>query len=732
MFPNRHKQQRYEARQKNERSAVPTPVPPTEGQLVDYIGKEAFQRLIDAGVLSGELDCECDSVSLREYYGSEGGLLHFLADGFPASTSLKPFGEKQQSAIGIVESVIRNSGTEQSLEPRAHAKSSRLARAALWAALFGFRRCSIIFQSNTDKAAESLQKIKNELQGSVFLRALFPGIATACRHASTNGANLLKNQHFCDEPTSIQWLKESIRLPDILGETGGGSRILVLPFTKAAGVSLSDPVTLEDVRPDLLLLDDVQSHDETGSLASNEKHMRLWSGSVRYLGGRGKAPAIIFAQTIFEVGDFADRIRQDASVHTVRYKALEEFPANMDWWEGPFKDALFSYDELDPNGLLKAREAARKLYIDNRDHADAGAVVAWEHAYDPETADSAIMALMVNYLTDKEAFYAQDQNAPEEVVPEGDIRCPASEIITKQHNEGIGIVPDFASKLVMHIDVQDHMLFWAICAGDNMRMALVANGSAPEQSQHYFTYRQAQNKLDNTEPYAKSPTVQDRIYKALFDLIDKVEASVFEKADGSVVKISHIGIDAADGDHMHTIHRFCKEYKRVGLIPMRGIAVKPSQTPMNQRPKGKTEVNRGDNWGKSTSVSTKVDFLTVNSSYYKAKLHDGLKNPIGTSESVSLFNAEPRQHQMLAEHCNNEKPAWTQSTNTNGETNGAFEWVKIPGRDEHHFDNMYNCLALLNYSGGSFAGVQMKQVKRSFKKWKGKGSRPMQVKRKAG
>jgi len=329
MFPNRHKQQRYEARQKNERSAVPTPVPPTQEQLLDYIGKEAFQRLIDADVLSGELDSACDSVSLREHYGAEGGLLHFLADGFPATTSLKPLGEKQKQAIQTVESVIRTSGIEQSLEPRGYGKSSRLARAALWAALYGLSRCTIIFQSSMDKSAESLFKIKNELKGSVFLRALFPGITTACCHASPNGANLIKNQHFENEPTNIQWLKESIRLPDILGESGGGSRILALPFTKAAGISLSDPVTLEDVRPDLLLLDDVQSHDETGSLASVAKHMRLWSGSARYLGGRGKSHAIVFAQTIFEAGDFADRISQDSSVHLVRYKALEQFPTKV-------------------------------------------------------------------------------------------------------------------------------------------------------------------------------------------------------------------------------------------------------------------------------------------------------------------------------------------------------------------------------------------------------------------
>lgn len=702
------KQRDYEFRQSNERNAVPDLLTPTNRELREYVGDEASVRM----GLSGPDDSPVDTYQLRKRYFAPGGLTLFLCDGFPNSTSLKPFGPGQLKAIQVTESVIRNGGVEQLLEARAFGKTSRVARAAIWSLLGGFRRCGVIFQSSEPKAIETLAKIKNELAGSPFLLALSPGICTAAKHI-THNPGLSKRQHHDGALTNIQWLKGSIRLPDVAGETGGGARLLCLPFSKAAGISLSDPISLEDLRPDVLLCDDVQSHDDAGSPRITEKLLSIWGGSVKYLGGRAKAVATVFTQTIFACEDMADKLSKDPSVHTVKYEFLESFPADMAWWKGPYKKTLLGYDQNDPEGQSKAREAANELYLKNRKAADKGAVVSWEHAYDEESCVSAIQQAMNNYLTDEVAFWAQDQNDPSAVIPEGDIRCRPSAIVNKMHGEERAIIPEWATRLVCHIDVQDSLLYYAVCAGSNsMQMGMVDRQTFPPQQQLYHTLRQAHVKFDDHYPNLAK---KDRVIAALGDLVDFLGASSsYRYEDGTKAKIDVVGIDTSDGDYFDTIHAFCRD--RPGkLLPVQGIAPSATETPMNAQRKGKSEKKRGDHWVERQSPRTKCRYLAYDVGYWKTKLHEGLKLPIGTSESVSLFQTEnERVHDMTADHCNAESVAWTTASKANDVTTGCYKWTAQPSKDNHIFDNLVGCLMLLSYEGASFAGLPVRTKKKRY------------------
>ncbi len=95
------------------------------------------------------------------------------------------------------------------------------------------RRCGVIFQSSKEKAEDTLAKVKNEIAGSIFLRALSPAICTAAKHAQLNPGTA-KRQHYQGELTNVEWLVSQLRLPDILNETGVGARLICMPFAKAA------------------------------------------------------------------------------------------------------------------------------------------------------------------------------------------------------------------------------------------------------------------------------------------------------------------------------------------------------------------------------------------------------------------------------------------------------------------------------------------------------------------
>ncbi len=64
----------------------------------------------------GADDEAVNAAHLRDRYTAPGGLLRFLAEGFPNTTSKRPFGEGQIKAIEVMESVIRSGGVEQLLE----------------------------------------------------------------------------------------------------------------------------------------------------------------------------------------------------------------------------------------------------------------------------------------------------------------------------------------------------------------------------------------------------------------------------------------------------------------------------------------------------------------------------------------------------------------------------------------------------------------------------------------
>jgi hypothetical protein len=655
-------------------------------------------------------DSPVDPKVLQRRYGSEGGLEKFLAECFPGSTSKKPFGRYQLQSIRILESIIRGGGTQELIEPRGFCKSSRVARSALWAMLFGFRKIVVCFQSSKSKSVLVIEKIRNELLGNVALRAMYPELAACCEHGKKY-LQMQKQQKFGGRPTGIQFKAEAIRLPDVSigdqAEPYSGARLFSMPLAKAAGLSLSDPVTLEDCRPDLLLIDDPEAHDValSGGGAETQKLVDVWNGSLKFLGSREGTLAAFLCCTILQEGDFASQLRDDPSIQTFLYGFFESMPTNLDWWTGPYRDTLFGFDERSTNGQAEAREAARALYRANKDQASIGAVVAWDHAFDPSSCEDAIEAGMRNYLTNEAAFWANDQNNPSgsKKIDTTDIRCRPQVISKKLHQEPKSVVPIFAKHAVAMIDVHDDLLYWALVAGgDSFQVGAVQYQTWPPQSGSYWSLSSAPNRFTNTKEFAELRTVDDRQAFAIHTLVEYLTATVWQNTDGEAFKLEAIGIDCGDNfDHIHSVVRASR---CSALIPTRGISPGATGLPLNDRPKKPFERKRGDCWIEKRSDRTKQNWIEFDASYYKMRLHKGLSTPIGTTHSVSLFSGHVDGHRMIADHCNSEQPQFVRSETKSRE---AWQWIKSPG-DNHFFDCLVGSMMLLQRCGLNFADVVSK------------------------
>lgn len=674
-------------------------------KLREFVGEDKFRDIVDDYEdIFGKVDLSAiaDRHYLFHRYSSIGGLTRFIVEMFPATTSRKPYGEKQLLALATLESVIRNGGVVQILEPRAFTKTARLARAGMWAALFGYRHCVISFQSSAKKAKQNIERISNELISNLALRAIFPELVASLVHGKKN-LQLQKKQTYQKELTNVSLLTDAIRLPDIRDTNGNmfaysGARLFAMPLAKGAGISLSDPETLEDIRPDLLLIDDPQSHDRAMSGGVDSLNLYdIWRDSLKYLSGRGKQIAAFFAQTVCSEDDLASLVYRDTSVQSLRYGFFEKLPSarSLEFWKTKYKDVLQGFDPTDPQGQLKAQQAARALYLEHRDLADEEAVVSWVHAYDEEVCESAIQAGMNNYLNDEQAFWNQDQNTPKRLDADQDIRLSHVEIIKKQHLEPRGVVPDWCDKLVCHIDVHDSLLYWTVAAGnDRNQMAILDLQSWPEQHSRQWSLSTVSRRFSD-DPRCRGLSIEDQKTVAINLLVKELRDRQWTKADGEVLKFNAIGVDCGDGFDLIT-----KIVYGLGCdvaIPMRGSAPTPGDLTINERVK-KAGEKRGDSWADKKSERTHQRYLEFDASYYKYRFHRGLAQFLGTLSSVSLFAANEQVHYMAAEQYRSEIPEWIRAERSG---KGVWKWKKLP-IDNHFFDNAVGCYTLLNRAGAKF------------------------------
>lgn len=684
-------------------------------RLREFVGEDKFRLIVsDFEDIFGKVDLQnkVDQEYLIHRYSSVGGLTRFITELFPATTARKPYGDKQLKAIATLESVIRSGGVVQVLEPRAFAKTARMARAAMWAVLFGYRRCAISFQSSLKKAKQNIDRISNELTGNLALRAMFPELVASLVHAKKN-LQLQKKQTHNKELTNVTLLADAIRIPDLKDSDGvpfpfSGARLFSMPLAKAAGLSLSDPDTLEDIRPDLLLIDDPQSHDRAMSGGVDSLNLYdIWRDSLKYLSGRGKQLAAFFAQTVCSEDDFASLVYRDPAIQSLRYGFFESLPGkeSLEWWKTKYKDVLQGFDASDPQGQLKAQEAARALYLQDRDLADAGAVVSWVHAFDEETCESAIQAGMNNYINDEQAFWNQDQNTPKRLNAEQDIRCSHAGIIKKQHVEPRGVIPEWCDKLVCHIDVHDTLLYWTVAAGNSRnQMAIIDMQSWPEQHARQWSLSTVSRRF-NDNPHLAGMSVEDQKTVAINLLVTELRNRVWAKTDGEVLKFNAIGVDCGDGFDL--INKIVQGITSCDVVmPMRGAAPSPGDMSINERPK-KAGESRGDAWSEKKSERSKQRYIEFDASYYKYRFHRGLAQFFGTLNSVSMFAANEQVHFMAAEQYRAEVPEWIKQERTG---KGVWKWKKLP-TDNHFFDNAVGCYVLLNRSGAKFDDYAIKKKK---------------------
>jgi hypothetical protein len=197
----------------------------------------------------------------------------------------KPWSDDQLECIERGEIVVLDGGCFCLAMPRAGGKTAICRGTILWATINGYRRFPFLIGSAQPKAEQSLKTIKTYLYSSPLLLEDYPEIAYPVRKIE-NRWHLATGQTHNGMPTHIEWGTDTIRYPSLILSMEeaepylkhlGEEFCVYLPeydgfFLKNQGVVFRtagidgsirgdaeiDPITLEQPRPDLILLDDVQ------------------------------------------------------------------------------------------------------------------------------------------------------------------------------------------------------------------------------------------------------------------------------------------------------------------------------------------------------------------------------------------------------------------------------------------------------------------------------------------
>jgi len=611
-----------------------------------------------------------------------------------------PWGRDHLRAIEVLEDVIRHGGLFAFAMFRGAGKTTLVRAASIWALLGNRCRYAVpIAATQKDAERQLLEEMKTLLLESDELAADFPEAVGPLR-SMEGSSRRQQGQHCGGRLTHVRWERDRIIFPWIWREhlppslrdrpDDAGAQGSVIYVKGLEGHVRGRNHTRPDgtvLRPDLVLLDDPQTRQSARSSLQTDDRMRLLFGDVLNLAGHDSAIAAVCLCTKIYERDLTDRLLnpEDAPEWRRQCTALfESLPANESAWEEYWSVRCAGIEAGDP-------EAGNRHYARKRRVLDAGARVAWEHAYDHNREVSAIQHGMNLKLRDAEAFWAEMQNDPRTEQLRDDVLTTA-QVAEKTNGRKRGTVPPAATVVTVFIDVHDALLFWVACAWEPSFTGYVIDyGTFPDQRRRWFTLRSAAETL--TRRY-RGRSREAAIHAGLAELVETLSNRSWPRAGGGVLRAARVNVDMGYKAEIVAAVKHAAGGSSMWLA--RGVGIKAGHRPMAEYRRRPGETH-GWHWYAPNVRGTK-DFphIVVDVNYWKSAVHAAIARPAGERGSLSLFGRSARAHELFAEHIAGSE-TWVE---TSGRGRTVHEWTPRPGEpDNHWFDGLVGCAAAASQAG---------------------------------
>lgn len=225
------------------------------------------------------------------------------------------------------------SETEAIAAPRGEAKSTLVSQLfVLWCVLTGRKRYAVIVMDSIDQAYPMLEAIKAELEFNPRLLCDFPGVCG---------------------PGRVWQAATIVTQNDVKVQVAGSGK-------KLRGLRHGP------YRPDLCVLDDIENDEQVRNPDQRDKLQAWLTKTVLPLGGAGAKYDVVYIGTILHYDSVLSRTLANTLWHSAKFKALIQWPDDMDLWE--------RWESLLRND---SEELADRYYQLHQTEMDAGAVVSW-------------------------------------------------------------------------------------------------------------------------------------------------------------------------------------------------------------------------------------------------------------------------------------------------------------------------------------------------------------------
>lgn len=623
------------------------------------------------------------------------------------NTFFNPWSKDQLDFVHYLEDVIRFGGYKIQAMPRGDGKTRISIAAAEWGVLNGFRQFVVFLGSTALKGVENMQFFKDTFYRNELLAEDFPEVCYPLQRVGNS--NQSRPLYLGRDLNIVSTVKE-LRLPQIPGSVCAGATFYSDGLLAEGLRGLARPFPNgETLRPDLVIPDDPQNDESARSLKQTSDRMSTIKGSVLGMAGPKRSIALIGAVTVIAQNDLAAQLLNrdiNPAFNGTRCQFLSKAP------EGPLWD---EYWQLRANCMRMGDQDFREataFYQVNRAAMDAGITENSPHRFNENEISSTQHAADIIQDRGRAAFFAEYQNDPLSIG--GDVVYLKSDHLREKLN-GIkrGTVPDWASVLVVDIDVQDNILFWLVKAGGpNGDRAVVDYGFFPEQNRRHFAVREVRHTLshwlamtkrkgmplpmgtdgaalDGTDLSNGSLSVNkaEAMYAGLIRLTNDLFGRPWKREHAGPINLRLGTIDAQDGDHWKIVYQVCRESPyRALLLPRHGVPVKASDRPISISWKKNLGDEVGDEWvrGPCKKEFGRQDRLLIDVNYWKTQSQSRWLTGKGAAGCATLCGRDFDEHAMFADHRTAEFPTRMTAEGRWGKR-VADEWSLFPGRTENHF-----------------------------------------------
>lgn len=621
----------------------------------------------------------------------------FAVTYFPHSTGSWPFSPDHKRGNQRLQDVAEHGGRSIEALPRGSGKTTRSEVFAIWCQVTGRRGYVAMFGSDAGKASLSIESVKMEYAENDLLYEDFPEVCHAIR-ALDGRPQRCGSQTYKGERTHIDWTAETIVLPTIPGSKGSGSIMSCHGITAASRGLRYKRADGKQARPDLVILDDIQTDESASTPGQVNKRLRIIKKNILKLGGHGKSLAVVCNATVIAKGDVIDQLLNDPAWQGVRVKAVRSWADEHEtMWLGEYKRIRQTYDKDIDGDQLRAWREATEYYRANRAAMDAGCDVYWEHCYDRDQELSAIQHFYNALIDDgPEVFASEFQQEPMET-DETSAALKSEELVSRSIAVAKGVVPSACSTVTAFIDVQGKVLYWAVVAsGDGLRGHVVDYGCYPKQPAPYFTLR------DVTVTLQQVHGTQDQaaaIMAGLEALVPQILDRKFgHETSDATFDVSLCTIDANWRQYSGVVRDFCRRSKYGNrVMPSHGQHVGAARQSFTEA-KVKPGERSGTGW--KTETTDRQRALAHDANFWKSLLASRLRLPTGDPMAFTLHAGK---HVMLIDHLTAEYPQTIENKSTGKRVE---QWTQIPGRDNHWLDCLSGSLVGAAFLGISAVGAE--------------------------